>query len=335
MKKRITIEDVAKAAGVSRQTVSRAINDKGEISPVTKKRVLDAVKELGYQPNRMAQGMVTQRTFTVGLIVSDITNPFFPEVARGVQDTAQAHNYNMFLCNSDDSADVELTTLRSMAAQPVDGIILFAHKTTEADLLAFAQNYRPIVLVNRPFSHPHISTLIVDNFNGAQMAVEQFIQSGHTQIGMIANRDFGPSQTRRVQGFQQTITTHNLPSDDSRICSNAPTLEGGYTATQELLQRHPEITAVFAYNDLMAIGALRACRDTGRRIPDDICIIGFDDISMASMVTPSLSSIQVDKYDIGKNAMLRLIQMLDHPNTAFPPQNMAVQLILRESTRNR
>ncbi len=333
MKKRITIKDVAKEAGVSRQTVSRAMNDKSEISPATKERVMAAVQALGYRPNRLAQGMVTQRTFTVGLIVSDITNPFFPEVARGVQDRAQAHNYNTFLCNTDDTEEGEMSVLRSLAAQPVDGIILFAHKASEADLRAFAQNYRPIVMVNRPFSHQHVSTLIVDNFSGAQMAVEQFVQSGHTHMGMIANRDFGPSQMRRVQGFQQTLAAHGLPAADSRICSDAPTLEGGYAATQALLMRHPETTAVFAYNDLMAIGAIRACKDAGRRIPDEVSIIGFDDISMAAMVTPSLSSVHVNKYDIGQNAMARILQMLEQPDAVFPEQNMAVELILRESTR--
>lgn len=329
--KRITIEDVARAAGVSRQTVSRAMNDKGEISPETKERVMRAVQQLGYRPNRLAQGMVTRRTYTVGLVLGNIINPFFPEVTRGVQDVAQANGYNVFLCNTDDRGDIELQELRSLAAQGVDGIILFSHHASDEELRSFADDYRPIVLINRVFSHPHISLLIVDNYRGAQLAAEYLIKHHHTHLGMITDDSSGYLTSRRVSGFKQTILEHELPFSENQIVPAKSNLEGGYQATHRLLDQHPATTAIFAFNDLMAVGAIRSCLERGLRVPEDIAIIGFDDIQFASMTNPSLTTIRVDKYALGQKAMLRVIEMIEDPETNFPRLDMKPELIVRES----
>lgn len=330
--KRVTINDVAKAAGVSRQTVSRAMNDKREISPETKERVMIAVEQLGYQPNRLAQGMVTRRTRSVGLILADITNPFFPEVARGVQDTARDNDYNVLLCNSDEDPKVEVATLYSLAAQGVDGIILFAHKASDEDLLGFADNYSPILIVNRVLEHPNIVQLMVDNLHGSRLAVAHLVGKGHVHIGMLANAFNNPDLIRRVQGYKAVLREHGMPLREEWIAQAAPTLQGGYECARRLLTEFGEITAVFTYNDLMAIGALRACQDMGRRVPEDVEIIGFDDILMASMVTPALSSVRVDKYQLGQMAITRLLDMIDHPEEHFSSIHMDVELVLREST---
>ncbi|HEX6386666.1 MAG TPA: LacI family DNA-binding transcriptional regulator [Anaerolineae bacterium] len=329
--KRVTIEDVAQAAGVSRQTVSRAINDKEEISQATKDRVLQAVQEMGYRPSRLAQGMVTQRTRTVGLVLADITNPFFPEVTRGVQDKAQHNDYNVFLCNTDAKAEAEMQVLRSLAAQHVDGIILFSHQASDEDLRSFADTYRPLVLINRVFEHPHVNILMVDNYRGGQLAAEYFIENGHTRIGVLTNAVTSLSQVRRLQGFKQEMKDHGLLLANDRIVAAPANLEGGYQAAQQLLSRHPDTTAIFTYNDLMALGAIRASSERGLRIPTDIAIIGFDDIRFAAMATPSLSSVYVDKYAIGQKAMSRLLAMINSPDNIFPPIEMSVKLIIRES----
>lgn len=330
--KRVTIEDVAKAAGVSRQTVSRAINDKDEISPETRDRVLAAVQQLGYRPNRLAQGMVTQRTSTVGLVVPDITNPFFPEVARGVQDKARQNDYNMFLCNTEEAAELELQTLESLAAQPVDGIIIFAEHASDEEIINFAEQYHPLVLINRQIEHPHISSVYVDITRAAEQAVRYFVNQGHTQLGMIT-RDFEHHHThRREAGFVNVLQEHDLDLDPSHIRRAPATLEGGYEAAKLLLTESPEITAVFAYNDIMAMGALRACRDLGRQVPHDCAIIGFDDIRLASISSPSLSTVRIDKYELGRAAISRLLEMLQNPTQQFMPLELPVQLMLREST---
>jgi LacI family transcriptional regulator len=330
--RRVTIEDVAQAAGVSRQTVSRAMNDKDEISQETKQRVMQAIQELGYRPNRLAQGMVTQRTYTVGLVVSNITNPFFPEVTRGVQDTALANEYNVLLCNTDDTAEVELQSLRSLAAQHADGIILFSHQASDDELRTFADSYRPLVLINRICEHPHISVLLVDNYRGAQLAADYFADHQHTQIGMLTNDSPTYSQSRRLLGFRQQLEARGLQLPEERVIPEVNHLEGGYRAAHQLLTRYPEVTAIFTYNDLMAVGAIRACSELGRRIPADVAIIGFDGIQMSTMTTPSLSTIYVDKYAMGQQAMNRLIAMIEAPDVTFAPIELNVELILREST---
>ena len=330
VKKRVTIKDVAVEAGVSRQTVSRAINNQGEISPTTKERVLQAIEKLGYQPNRLAQGMVTQRTKTVALLVSDIANPFFPEVARGVQDCAREQGYNVFLCNTDGTAEEELETMQLLASQRVDGMISFASKISDADLQHFAHYYHPIVIINRVIEHPHINLLLVDNGLGAQQATAHLVEAGHKKIGMLTNESHSLSKTVRVQGFQDYLTKQKLSSN--MIVQDNPTIDGGQAGCMHLLERWPDITAVFAYNDLMAIGALQACRVLEKRVPEDIAIIGFDDIQLASVVTPSLSSVHVNKYSIGQMAMQRIFTMLDSPEKEFETMHLMPELVLREST---
>jgi LacI family transcriptional regulator len=331
MKRRVTIEDVARLAGVSRQTVSRAINNKGEISPHTLKRVMEAVDVLDYRPSGVARGLVTQRTRTIGLIVPDITNPFFPEVARGVQDTARSQSYSVFLCNTDESPDEELQTLHSLAAQPVDGIILCGSRISDDELAAFADRYRPVVVLNRSLQHPSVSLILVDNQRGATLAVDHLADQGHGAIGMLAGPTTSPSSTQRVEGFRQAMTARGLATPDSWILPGSPTIEGGYDSAQHLFLQHPEVTAVFAYNDLRALGAIQACRDLGRRIPTQCAIIGFDDIRLAAMVRPSLTSVRVDKYYLGQQAVVRLLAMLDEPAATFPPVQVDVELVVRES----
>ncbi len=332
LKQRVTIADVAKEAGVSKQTVSRAINDKGEISPVTKQHILDVVDLLGYRPSRVAQAMNTNHSYMLGLVVPDITNQFFPEVARGAQDAAYAQNYTVLLTNTDDQASRELDTLELLAAQGVDGMITFSHQAEEDALKRFADSSQPIIVINRAIEHPNITLLRVDNRAGAQKAVAHFITTGHTRIGMLTNRDFSPSQLLRVQGYQQTLEEHGLSGGESRLSADAPTLSGGYRATQRLLELHPDITAIFAYNDMMGLGAIRACVEMGRSVPDDIAIIGFDDIQLASMYTPSLSTVRVDKYAMGQKAVECLLRRFDNPAAHIDPIELETELILREST---
>jgi len=221
--------------------------------------------------------------------------------------------------------------MRQLASLGVDGIITFAANIEEADLLRFAKQYHPLVVINRFIEHPHINLLMVDNERGACLAVEHFVTSGHRHIGMLASKKSPLPHTRRVRGFKRCLAAHHLP--EGAIVGQKPTIEGGFEATLALFEALPQITAVFAYNDLMAIGAMRACRALGKRIPEDIAIIGFDDIHLAAVVTPTLSSVRVDKYAIGQMAMARIFAMLTNPDEIFTPISLDVMLVLRESTQ--
>jgi LacI family transcriptional regulator len=199
-------------------------------------------------------------------------------------------------------------------------------------LSRFADTYSPIVILNRFFEHPNVNSIIVDNERGAFLAVEHLIVQGHRTIGMLVTSTFSRSQIRRVRGYEEALKHYGIVSDRSLIVGETSILQGGYNAMQELMRAHPEVTAVFTYNDLMGLGAMRAAYDLGKRIPEDIAVIGFDNIGLTSMVIPSLSSVHVDKYAIGQQAMNRILAMLDKPDNAFATIEVGVELITREST---
>jgi LacI family transcriptional regulator len=332
MKRRITIEDVARAAGVSRQTVSRAINGKNEISPATYDRVMDAVRRLGYHPSWVARGLATHRTGALGLVVPDITNPFFPEIARGVQDTAHIGAYSVFLCHTDESAAIELQVLNSLAAQPVDGILLFGSRISDADLAVFADAYRPLIVLNRWLEQPGVGMILVDNHGGAALAVQHLLERGHCHIGLLAGPSTSPSSLQRVAGYRDALAAHSRPVDNAFIVPCPPTLEGGAAAAAELLARRPEVTALLAYNDLVALGVLQACAGMGRAVPAGCAVVGFDDIRLASLVSPALTTIRVDKYRLGMLAVQCLLTLLDDPTTCPAPIHVPVELVARAST---
>ena len=329
---RVTIRDVAALAGVSHQTVSRVFNDRERVTPKTRERVQAAIEELDYRPSRLAQSMVTQKTSTIGLVVADITNPFFFEVARGVQDTALAQGYNVFVCNTDDNPQGEQDILALLASQEVDGVILSTASSSDEELLAFAENYKPLVIINRDIEHPKASLVNVDICKGAKLAIEHLIERGHTHIAMLSHEGHLPDTVRRVIGYRETLKAHGITPDDEWLVLTRPNLDGGYQASQALLKKHPEITAIFTYNDLMAIGALRGCHDMGLRVPQDCAIMGFDDIKFSSMTKPSLSSISYDKYLVGQEAMQRLFDMFEKPDETFTQISLDVNLVIREST---
>ena len=329
---RVTIRDVAALAGVSHQTVSRVINNSQRVNPETRERVEAAIQELGYRPSRLAQSLVTQKTRTVGLVVADITNPFFFEVARGVQDTALEQGYNVFVCNTDDNPQGEKNVLGLLASQEVDGVIMSTASSSDEELLTFVDNYKPFVLINREIKHPKVSLINVDIHKGAQLATEHLLSRGHTCIGMLSHEGHIPDEVRRVRGYRETLQKHGIEPKDEWLVLAPPNLEGGYQAAQELLLTHPEISAIFTYNDLMAIGASRGCHDMGLSIPEDCAVMGFDNIKFSAMHMPSLSSIRYDKYTLGQKAMTRLLEIIEAPKLVYEPIRMDVELVIREST---
>jgi LacI family transcriptional regulator len=327
----VTLRDVAQDAGVSIKTVSRVVNNQGEISEATRQRVTASIDKLGYRPSKLARALVTQHTDTIGLVLGDITNPFFPEVARGVLDTADSLGYNVFVCNSDGDHKREIRTLHSLSDHAVDGIINFATFELEPHLHQFAVPGRPMVLVNRLFDCPWVSAVMMQAQHGAETAVDYLLAKGHRQIAMLAGPAFSMNRLQRVRGYRAAFAAHGLPVVEEWIVPGAPIQARGRESACELLKRYPEITAIFAYNDLLALGAMQACKELGRRVPDDCAIIGFDDIPLADSISPSLTTVRVDKYDLGRQAMNRLLQMLAEPGIELGPVWLDVELVVRQS----
>ena len=327
----VTLRDVALKAGVSIKTVSRVANNQGEISETTRQRVQAAISELGYRPSKVARALVTQRTDTIGLILGDITNQFFPEVARGVLDVAEARDLNVFVCNSDGDLQRELRTLQSLTEHGVDGVIISPSYEMEADLRAGASPDRPIVVINRPFDCPGISTVMMRSLEGACLAVDYLIAKGHTAIAMVGGPPSAARKLQRAQGYRTALASHGLPVVEEWVRPSLPVRSHGREATVELLTRWPQITAIFAYNDLVAIGAIEACQRLGRVVPRDCAVVGFDDIPLADSICPALTTVRVDKYELGRRAMDRLAQMLASPHETFEPLWMDVDLVIRQS----
>jgi LacI family transcriptional regulator len=326
-----TLRDVARKAGVSIKTVSRVVNGQGEISDSTRRRVQETIAELDYRPSKLARALVTRRTETVGLVLSDITNPFFLEVARGVIDTAEAQGYNVFVCNTDSDPSREIRILRSLTDHAVDGIIIFPTFELKCALPEFARLSHPIVTVNRPADCPGVSNVMLHSRRGAKLAVEHLIRQGHRAIGMVAGQSPTVYDLLRVQGYCAALVEHGLPVIEDWIVPGPPVEKQGREAARALLLQHPEITALFAYNDLLALGALKAGQDLGRRVPQELAVVGFDDILLADRVSPALTTVRVDKYDLGCRAMQRLIQMLNQPGEPFPPLWLDAELVVRAS----
>jgi LacI family transcriptional regulator len=334
MTHRTTIRDIAEVAGVSHMTVSRVINEKGNISPATHKKVLDAIRQLNFRPSRSARNLAIQRTNAIGLIVPDIANPFFGEIATGVQEVAQQSGYNVFLGNTGWSPEEEVNLLYSLASYPVDGIILCSARSSDADLRAFCKYFHPVVLGGRNLDHTNARVVLLDRLAGMKLVFQHLLDQGHTAIGMLAGPATEPTMSTEMAttAFRQASTHFGIPINEAWITHTPTTSNGGYEAALKLLSDYPEITALCAHNDPMAIGAMKACKELGRRVPQDCAVIGYNDVRLADMVNPSLTTVRINAPDLGRVNVRRIVEMIDSPEPTYPmlyyPEP---QLIVRES----
>lgn len=327
----VTMRDVALQAGVSIKTVSRVVNRQAEISDATRQRVLTVIDTLGYRPNALARALVTQRTQIIGFVAANFDNPYFTEIAHGVTAAGREHGYHTFLATSEEDPGEELRILESLAAYGVDGLIVYPTPLSEGQLLAFAERFTPLIAMHHPIAHPHVGHVRVDFLTGARLAVDHLLDRGHTAIGMLASTVSPPARRWREQGYAESLAARGRAVEPGWVEHDVPTIDGGEKAARRLLTAHPELTAVFAYNDLAAIGALRACRALGRRVPDDCAVVGFDDTTLATIVTPELTTVRVDKRELGWQAFMRLFDMMNRPDAVYPPLILPPELIVRAS----
>ncbi|MCC7208548.1 MAG: LacI family DNA-binding transcriptional regulator [Anaerolineae bacterium] len=330
MARRPTIIDVARVAGVSKATVARVVS--GQAVPVrdtTRQRVLRAVQELGYERNAIAGSLRTDQTFMVALCIPDITNPFWPVVARGVQDTIEREGYATVTVNSDWNAIREQNYLRMVRRNRFDGLII---NPMAADDEALCELGVPVVILGSGDNYPDLDSVGSDTESGAQAALDHLLALGHRRIALIAGRSQRRQQFARYESYRAFHKRHNLPLDPSLVIECDFSDTAGLTAMERLL-RHPDPpTAVFAANDVLAIGALKAAQALHWRVPDDISIIGMDDIYSAATTSPALTTIAKPKYDIGVKAANLLLMRLKEAQS--PPQHVLLPctLMRRAST---
>ncbi len=327
-----TSHDVAKQAGVSVATVSRVLNDAPHVSPAVRRQVLRAIRKLNYQPNRTAQRLRAKQSKVLGLIISDIQNPFFTAVVRGIEDVAHQAGYSLVLCNSDEDPDKEKLYINVMRAEAVAGVILASAseaKPHASDLLA--QNI-PVVAIDRQIKSRRIDSVLAANEQGACDAVTHLINLGHTCIGYVGLPLTRTPGIERLKGYERALREHKLPVVRARIrIANAKQL-GGHDSALDLLVQQPCITALFVANNLMTLGALNAIRERGLEIPRDISVVGFDDVPWATLLQPPLTTIAQPTYELGQKAAARLLERLKNPEQPVVHTHLGTTLIVRGST---
>jgi len=309
--KGITITDVAREAGVSAQTVSRVLNDKREISAATRERVFRFIERLGYRPNSVARSLVSNRTFAIGLTVPDICNPFFPDIARGAQDTAREHGYEVFLCNTIEDPGREEAVLRALEDRRVDGAIVCSSRLPDDKLFPWLERQHAAVLVNRPVPAEVAGGVRMDDASGTRRAVEHLLESGRRGIVFLAGPPHSHSGAERTRGYEGALSAAGIEPEAGLVVPCGPTVEGGHKGAHALLAWRSGVDGLVCYNDLAAVGALRACEELGLRVPDDVAVVGCDDIMLAGLVSPALTTLRAPKYKIGAHAVRMLLDHID------------------------
>jgi len=333
MPRAVTIRDVARRAGVSRQTVSRAINNKGEISPETRMRILRIAHELGYHPESVARGLKANRVLTIGLVVSDIANPFFAEVARGASAVANESEYNVLLCNTDESPEREWAALRTLQEHRVDGLVLVGSRLSSGKLDEAIGVWRPIVVVSRSLARqPGLACVLVNDAKAAMVAVQHLVGRGHKRIGFLGGSAKSRSSRERRRGYLQAMRGAGLDPKERWTVDCAPNVAGGRRAAHRLLDSERDLTALLAYNDLVAVGAEQACKALGRPVPDGCALVGWDDIFLASCVSPPLTTVHMPKYEIGQRAVSSLFELMRDPDLAPKAVVLDARLVVRGSS---
>jgi LacI family transcriptional regulator len=333
--RRPTQEDVAKLAGVSQTAVSQVLNRNDSAIPEeTRQRILGAMDQLGYVPNKFAQSLRTKKTFMIASIIPDITNPFYPAFQRGIQSVTNQNNYDLIIYDTDEKEENEKRSLNSLQQANVDGAIVSLFHHGFEDLKPLIEQGIPVVYWRGgPVEKDLVIDLIfVDNVAMAKTAVSYLIEKGHTRIGMIAGLENTPPRQDRIRGFREALKDHNLPFEETLIQDGDFTETGGYQGIKKLLRLDPRPTAVFASNDLMALGAMLAMREESLRIPEDVALIGLDDIPAAKLVHPSLTTITQLQEDIGRIAAEMIFERIEGtaPNKSRVVE-MPYKLIVRES----
>ena len=332
-KMQVTIKEIAKEAEVSTATVSMILNHKDEkISEATRNRVLAIVKKRNYIPNTMARSLVTRQTRTIGLVMPDITNPFFPEIARGAEDQASLSRYSIIYCNTDDNLIREDGYIDILTEKMVDGII-FAHSADrESGSLGLKRCRVPIILIDRDYDSPNvIGKVLVDNTKASYKGVSYLLDQGYKKVVYIAGSMNTQTAKDRLAGYKKALAEKHMDYKSSYVKIGEYKSLWGESAAKALIAEGLPFDAIFCGNDLIAIGAIRALKEAHLRVPEDIGVMGFDDIYMASMVEPELTTIKQPNYEMGFRAAELLINAIESKIHQRDKVEKAVQTIVLEA----
>ena len=304
------IQDVAALAKVSIATVSRVLNPGGhKVSASTREKVLLAVKELDYRPNALARGLHMKKTMTIGVIIPDISNHYYSEIVKGIQDTADRKGYNIILLNTDRKEDRIIKSIHLLREKIADGIIFSGGIIHGFEPLSALKELKErVVVIGR--HEVNFPAIMVDNIGGTTLAIQHLIDLKHDRIGFIGGPKDSTSAIDRLTGYKSALAQNGYPIDNHLIISGNLTPKSGYQATRKLLEEKHKPTAILTFNDQMAFGTIYAAKEMGLHVPDDLAVVGFDNVPLSSYFVPSLSTVEIPMYNLGAGAMKMLVNLI-------------------------
>lgn len=328
-----TIREVAESAGVSYATVSHVINNTRLVSPETRERVLAAMKALNYRPNALARSLRQGKTNTIGLVLPDSANPFFAEISRSIEDEAFKKGYSVFLCNTELDTQRELFYVDVLSKKQVDGII-FVAAGDQADSLDFLlERNMPVVMIDRDVPNVEVDAVLTDHQLGGFLATRHLLDLGHRRIACIAGPSSITPSAERMIGYRRALEEAGIPYDENLVVRGDYHAQSGMEITHFFLKMNPRPTAIFALNDLMALGALRAAAEAGYSVPRDLAVVGYDDLEITHFTNPPLTTIAQPKKEIGAQAINLLVDRMSRKSRAPSRLVLAPELIVRRSTK--
>jgi LacI family transcriptional regulator len=328
-----TMKDIAKKAKVSVNTVSRALNDRHDINVETKNRILKIARDLNYSTDQLARGLVTRKTRTIGVLVPDNVDSFYAAVVQGVGDECRERGYGIFLWNTLDSAEKELEYLRQAREKRADGILLYPVQADNRYLDELKRSSVPIVFLNRHTDDPFFDHVMNDNVHGAYLAVHHLVKQGHTKIAYVCAKPNASTGQERIAGCRMAIKEAGLPPDSLNLLFCEESIESSYRLVKDLVAREKPPSALFMWDDRLAVSAIKAIREAGLSIPEDVAVVGYDDIEIAAYLYPPLTTVRQPSHQIGETAARILLNKLES-KTPPPTQKVVLkpELVIRETT---
>lgn len=326
-----TILDVAKKAGVSRSTVSRVLTNSNRVDPETKQKVLAVMKELNYQPSQVARNLRRQETKLIAVLIPGISNPFFGSLVQGMEEVAIKKGYNVILCNMGEDPVRQMEYLQMLERKQVDGVILTALRNPLDEVKAYLQ-YGPIVLASEYVEDDSLPAVVIDNIKAAERVTEHLIMKGHKRIGFINGPEHIILCRDRQEGYIQTLEKYEISASHDLIMSSDFTIKGGFECAKQLLELEEKPSAIFAANDDMAVGVIQAVQERGLRVPQDVSVVGFDNVQISRVVQPNLTTIDQPIFQIGIKSMELLMSCLEGNVLEDKRTVLEANLCIREST---
>jgi len=329
----ITLQDIAKKAGVTTTTISRALNNKPDVSPKTKDRILRIAKNLGYTPNLLAKSLRSQKSKTIGVVLADISNPFFAAVAKGIEDAAHKRSYSIILCNTDEEYEKEEEVLQVLVEKRVDGLLITPVQKEYKDILRIKERRIPLVLIARHFDTIETNSVVSDDVLGGFLATEYLIKKGHKRILYISGPLHISSALERLKGYKRALKEYKIPLKEKLVRGYTAKMGKAYTLMRRILKEKLDFTAIFTFSDFLALGVMKAIREEKLKIPDDVAVVGYDDIEFASVLEIPLTTVHMPKYRLGMEGTNMLIDEIEKKSTNREPQRLTIkpELIVRKS----